>query len=106
MGMHERLTPAQRNQLNHCIECLATKANDLYMTLGPHHAVMETLLGLAVACHRGGYAHDTNLALGQLWEVVQMNAGPDHQHSTALLSLRSKFEGMVEAGMRNENLLF
>ena len=104
--MRDTLTPAQRSHLNNCIECLATKANELYMTLGPHHAVMETLLGLAVTCHRGGYAHDTNLALGQLWEVVQMNAGPEHRHGAALLDLRAKFETMVEASMRREMLPF
>lgn len=87
------------------IQQLATRANELYMVLGPHEIVVQTLMALAVACHWEGYAADTELALNQLWEVVRASSFPGGLGETeaAMTALRGRFEDMVKRAMSDHN---
>ena len=38
--------------------------------------MVQTLTTLVVACHRGGYKRDAELAAGQLWEVIRASRFP------------------------------
>jgi hypothetical protein len=94
------------NQLDIFIQQLATRASELYMVLGPHELVVQTLMALAVACHRGGYAADTELALAQLWDVVRAAAFPGGVGETdaAAAELRVKFGDMVKTAMSDHSV--
>tara|TARA_B110001450_G_scaffold37215_1_gene33015 strand:- start:108 stop:1610 length:1503 start_codon:yes stop_codon:yes gene_type:complete len=91
-------------ELDAFIQQLAARAAELYQQLGPHATVVQTLTTLVVACHRGGYVRDAELAAGQLWEVIRASRFPGGVGETpeGVAALRAQFAGMLDQALGSE----
>jgi len=91
-------------ELDAFIQQLAARAAELYQQLGPHATVVQTLTTLVVACHRGGYVRDAELAAGQLWEVIRASRFPGGvgESPEGVAALRAQFAGMLDQALGSE----
>ena len=91
-------------ELDAFIQQLAARAAELYQQLGPHATVVQTLTTLVVACHRGGYVRDAELAAGQLWEVIRASRFPGGvgESLEGVAALRAHFAGMLDQALGSE----
>ena len=91
-------------ELDAFIQQLATRAAELYAQLGPHATVVQTLTTLVVACHRGGYKRDAELAAGQLWEVIRASRFPGGVGETpeGIAVLRAQLGAMMDQALGAE----
>ena len=91
-------------ELDAFIQQLATRAAELYARLGPHATVVQTLTTLVVACHRGGYKRDAELAAGQLWEVIRASRFPGGVGETpeGIAVLRAQLGAMMDQALGAE----
>ena len=91
-------------ELDAFIQQLATRAAELYAQLGPHATVVQTLTTLVVACHRGGYKRDAELAAGQLWEVIRASRFPGGVGETpeGIAMLRAQLGAMMDQALGAE----
>ena len=96
--------PAATAELDAFIQQLATRAAELYAQLGPHATVVQTLTTLVVACHRGGYKRDAELAAGQLWEVIRASRFPGGvgETSEGIAVLRAQLGAMMDQALGAE----
>ena len=96
--------PAATAELDAFIQQLATRAAELYAQLGPHATVVQTLTTLVVACHRGGYKRDAELAAGQLWEVIRASRFPGGVGETpdGIAVLRAQLGAMMDQALGAE----
>ena len=96
-------TMEHRNGLKPVIDVLiqqmAARANELYLMLGPHELVAQTLMMLVVACHQWGACDaDIEIAFDQLFGVVAAAAFPGGlgQTEQSMADLRMKLKAEVE----------
>ena len=59
---------------------------------------------MVVACHRGGYVRDAELAAGQLWEVIRASRFPGGvgESPEGVAALRAQFAGMLDQALGSE----